>query len=900
VSRECSDHPACPSRIPADANSPWPAHDLWTFSSALLLNDSAAWDSPISLPKGAWNRPPAQSAVVPIRQQGHERPAGFLVVGINPYRRYDASYEGFVDLVSGQIAAGIASARAYDEERRRAESLAQLDHAKTQFFSNVSHEFRTPLTLMLAPLEDRLANPAAKAGGTDRKTLALVHRNGLRLLRLVNSLLDFSRIEAGRMKARYVPSDLARLTSELASNFRSAAERAGLRLTIDCPKLPEPVYVDREMWEKIVFNLLSNALKFTFDGGITVQLRAIENAAELRVVDTGNGIPEQELAHVFERFHRVEGARARTFEGSGIGLALVQDLVRLHGGLVRVESKLGEGSSFIVSLPFGGDHLPAGQVGGPVSAGVSTAVPAEAYVEEAVRWLPEMPQLNRPASAAGNGNREIPEAERQTVLVADDNLDMREYVRSLLAEKYTVLCAANGDQALSLARSWNPGLVLSDVMMPGLDGFGLLRALRDDPATRTTAVILLSARAGEESRSEGMDAGADDYIVKPFGARELLARVGAHLRLARIRSDSEAAMRESEERLQQAFAQAPVGVAILRGDCFTIELANPEYQKFFPDRSLIGRKFHEAVPEASEAWIEALNTTFRSAEPFIGNEYRIQLDRDGDGFPEDCWFTFVYQPLKEANGEVSGVVIVSVDVSTHVRARQGLERANRELEEFAYVSSHDLQEPLRMVNIYTHLLLKALAPDSAETAEYAAFVRQGVQRMEHLIRDLLSYSRVIHSEGAPAGTADLADSLSQAMQTLKTRIDDAHAGIAVGALPKVRGEAAQIAHVFQNLITNSLKYRRPETDPEIHIEAERAGSQWIISVCDNGIGFEQQYAERIFGLFKRLHKDEYPGTGLGLAICQRIVERFGGRMWAEGRPGQGATLYFTLNAAESK
>jgi PAS domain S-box-containing protein len=883
-------NPACPLRIPADTDSPWPARELWNSSAAFLLNDPGRWQESVPLPKGAWDRPPSQIAVVPIRQQGHDRPAGFLVVGLHPYRRYDASYAGFVDLVSGQLASGIASARAYDEERRRAESLAELDHAKTQFFSNVSHEFRTPLTLMLAPLEDMLAKPTEQVGEENRETLAVVHRNGLRLLRLVNSLLDFSRIEAGRVRAHYVSTDLAMLTAELASNFRSATERAGLRFVVDCPELPEPAYVDREMWEKIVFNLLSNALKFTFEGGITVQLRYRDGRAELRVIDTGTGIPEHELPHLFERFHRVEGARGRTFEGSGIGLALVQELVRLHEGSIQVESKLGEGSTFAVSLPFGSAHLPPERIGHPSASTLSTAVPAEAFVEEADRWLPGEPRLT---------NAIVPEY-AETVLVVDDNSDMREYVRRLLGAKYNLISATNGEEALRLAHSENPGLVLSDVMMPGLDGLSLLQALRDHPATRTTPVILLSARAGEEARSEGMDAGADDYIVKPFSARELLARVGAHLKLARIRKDAEAALRVSEERLQQAFTQAPVGVAVVRGPDRIIELANAEYQKFFPGRELLGRPLRQAIPDLTEASIEVIDMVFRSGEPFVGNEYLMPLDRDGDGVREDCWFTFVYQPLKEASGEVSGIVIVSVDVTTHVRARQGLERANRELEEFAYVSSHDMQEPLRMVNIYTHLLLQSLVPDSAETEEYAAFVRQGVLRMEHLIRDLLSYSRVIHSEGARVGTADLAESLSLALQTLKTRIDETEAIIVADTLPTVRGDTAQLAHVFQNLLTNSLKYRKTDTHPEIHISAERAGHQWIVAVRDNGIGFEQQYAERIFGLFKRLHKDEYAGTGLGLAICQRIVERFGGGMWAEGRPGDGATFYFTVTGVEAQ
>jgi PAS domain S-box-containing protein len=1025
-------HPTAPRSIAAEDTAIWPAREVFLHSPSNLLCDLR--DAGPGLSRGAWDKAPEQSVVVPIRQQGHDRPAGFLVAGINPYRRFDDSYGGFVDLIAGQIAAGVSNARAYEEERRRAQALAELDHAKTQFFSNVSHEFRTPLTLMLAPLEDVLGKPDAEVRPENRDLLTVVHRNGLRLLRLVNSLLDFSRIEAGRVKALYTPTDLAALTAELASSFRSATERAGLQLVVDCSPLPEPVFVDREMWEKVVLNLLSNAFKFTFEGSITVRLRAVDGCAELRVVDTGTGIPEYELPHLFERFHRVEGARGRTFEGSGIGLALVQELVRLHGGALGVESAPGRGSSFIVEIPFGEAHVDPARLAPREEPGVSTAVRAEAFVEEALRWLPQAGQSWSPetvvgpaAPSAGDPGESVPGAKAGTVLVADDNADMRDYVRRLLKGHYDVIGAANGEQALALALERRPDLVLSDIMMPGLDGFGLLRALRAHPETQITPVILLSARAGEEARTEGMDAGADDYIVKPFSARELFARVGAHLRMARLRREADAALRESEERfasafaeapvgmvlatpegsitdvnqafvgmlgyareelvgrpsssythpddveptraffaslsngagpsavlekrylrkdgrvvwarasatlreqpggsparvvgiiedvterklmekalrnseerLQQVFAQAPVAVAVLRGRDLVFELVNPEYQAFFPGRKLLGLRMVEAIPEIGKSLIGILEDVFDTGRPFVGNEYPVPLDRDGDGILEDCWFTFVYHPLKEPNGEISGVVAVAVDVTAHVRARQGLERANRELEEFAYVSSHDMQEPLRMVNIYAQLLVRDFLPDNPDAREYAGFIRQGVQRMEQLIHDLLSYSRVIHSDGLPAGTADLAEALDEARRTLGSRIGETGAVIDAGPLPVVRGEASQLAHVFQNLLSNSLKYSRPDVRPEIRVSAQHADGYWTIAVSDNGIGFRQEYAERIFGLFKRLHKDEYPGTGLGLAICQRIVERYGGAMWAEGHPDQGATFYFSLAGVDAQ
>jgi signal transduction histidine kinase len=447
---------------------------------------------------------------------------------VSPNRALDDGYRSFLELLTQQVSTALRNARAHQEERRRAEALAEIDRAKTEFFSNVSHEFRTPLTLMLGPIEDMLARRATLPHETVRD-LDVAHRNALRLLKLVNTLLSFSRVEAGRTRAAFVPTDLAALTAELAASFRSAMEREGLRLVVDTPPLPERVHVDTDMWEQVVLNLLSNAFKHTFAGEITVSLRAHEGGAELVVRDTGVGIPAEELPRLFDRFRRVPNARARTHEGSGIGLALVRELVQLHGGTVGVQSVVGEGTEFRLFVPGGTAHLPADQVGERATAeGMPTSLRA-AFVEEAELWSP--------AEAAADASASSITTSR--VLLVDDNADMRGYVTRLLeARGWHVVATGDGLAALAAARHAPPDLVLTDVMMPGLDGFGLLRELRRDPRMQAIPVIMLSARAGEESRIEGLDAGADDYLVKPFAARELVARVSAHLDLARMRRDA--------------------------------------------------------------------------------------------------------------------------------------------------------------------------------------------------------------------------------------------------------------------------------------------------------------------------------------------------------------------------
>ncbi|MEU8662192.1 response regulator [Actinoplanes philippinensis] len=478
--------------------------------------------APPPSPPGAL--PPRVALLVPMVAGPDDTVHGVLVAGLNRHRPLDDAHRGFLDLLAGQIGAALALAHTRHRERQSLEKLAELDRAKTEFFSNVSHEFRTPLTLMLGPLEEM-----RRRGGEAAAEIDLVYRNARRLLRLVGTLLDFSQAEAGRMRAAFVPTDLAGLTADIAAMFRSAAETAGLKLVIDVSPLPEPVWVDPEMWEKVVSNLLSNALKFTWQGAVEVRLRAVERHAELIVRDSGVGIPDGDLPYVFKRFHRVRDARGRTHEGAGIGLALVDELVRRHHGRIRVTSHPDAGTAFTVWIPLGRRGDPVD--GAPAAPVVGTV--AETMAQEAAHWdgALEDPSivLDRPA-------RPAPEVR---LLIVDDNADMRDYLVRLLGTTWTVTVAADGQQALDLARQSPPDLILADVMMPRMDGFTLLREVRADETIAATPVVLLTARAGEETAIEGLLAGADDYVVKPFAARELVARVDAQLQLARSRRAGE-------------------------------------------------------------------------------------------------------------------------------------------------------------------------------------------------------------------------------------------------------------------------------------------------------------------------------------------------------------------------
>jgi len=570
----------------------WPVIGLLEGRDSIIVEELPARFP--SIPTGAWDKSPDRALLLPIASQSQGAPAGVLIAALNPYRPLDVSYAGFLNLVAGQIAASIANARSYEQERKRAESLAEIDRAKTVFFSNVSHEFRTPLTLMLAPLEDMLAQDNVLPPD-QRERVDIAHRNSLRLLKLVNTLLDFSRIEAGRFQASYEPTDPSQLTSELASVFRSAIERAGLRFFINTPSIPESVYVDRELWEKIVFNLLSNAFKFTLEGEIEISIRKVDAAVELAVRDTGTGIPLEDLPHLFERFYRVKGAHGRTFEGTGIGLALVQELAKLHGGTVRVDSEVGRGSTFTVAIPLGKAHLPQDRIGAPRTL-ASTALRGEAYVEELLHWLPDVEKESASVTSFSySALGELTMGERRArVLLADDNADMRDYVRKLLSPVCDVRTVPDGQAALDAVREDAPDIIVSDVMMPKLDGFALLKELRSNKTTAGIPVILLSARAGEESRVEGLASGADDYLTKPFSARELLARVKSQLNMARVRH-------ESVERERKLRAQAELGAQKLEQEASALKKLNECSSRLWQMRTL-----HDGLREMLSATIELL------------------------------------------------------------------------------------------------------------------------------------------------------------------------------------------------------------------------------------------------------------------------------------------------------
>jgi PAS domain S-box-containing protein len=986
---------------------------------------------------GPFELPPHTALVYPITIAGSENPYGYMVAGVSSGRSLDQEYQNFFALFANTVATAFSNVDAYQQQQKRAQQLAEIDRAKTAFFSNVSHEFRTPLTLILGPLQQAINNPEL---GLSADHYEPIYRNAQRLLKLVNNLLDFSRMEAGRVKATFECVDLCVLTADLASNFRSVVESAGMNLVIETNEIKEPVYVDTNMWEKIVLNLISNAFKYTLNGSIHVRVGEDNGQAVMSVADTGVGIPEHELPHMFERFHRIENTLGRTHEGTGIGLSLVSELVSLHHGKISVESVYGAGSTFTVKFPTGKAHLQEDQITAS-QAEKNVSNERQTFVREAMSLL----EIDNPAISStsepdwGTNDQEFSVQKDVRVLVVDDNSDMRAYISRLLSPYFTVETAVNGQDALDKSALQHPDVLISDVMMPVMDGKELLRELRQRPGIRIP-VILLSARAGEEARVEGLGWGADDYLVKPFMARELISKVTSVVRINSITQKTEAELRNF-------FLRAPVAIGVFRGPEQVIELANNMMLRYWGKTAdqVIGAPFAKVFGHApSDGFATLARTVFETGERKLLREWPLDIFRHGK--PATLYVNLVFEPLHDITGVTTGVMVVANDVtelinaldlvseseqrfrllanstpqliwridkmggknfyndfilrysglsleelqkngmimmvhpderadnldrwnrsletgedfvyehryrrydgeyrwhlsrgvaqrgtsgkienwlgaSTDIHDQKTLEetlekhvsqrtaelkqtneqlvKTNRELEQFAHVTSHDLQEPLRKIQVFSQLVEQNILESEIIAHDYLKRIGSSAERMSHLIRDLLSFARIASSDTHFVQT-DLNLVLHKVLEDFEIVIQQKNASVIIDTLPVVEAVALQMNQLFYNLLGNALKFSGENARVEIRAASIRepdvsvypfllSDIEYInITFKDNGIGFDQQFADRIFTIFQRLHTAyNFEGTGIGLSICKRIVENHDGVIIAKGEKGVGATF----------
>ncbi|HVF34181.1 MAG TPA: ATP-binding protein, partial [Candidatus Saccharimonadia bacterium] len=701
---------------------------------------------------------------------------------------------------------------------------------------------------------------------------------------------------------------------------------------VRCETLSAPVHVDRSMWEKVVLNLLSNAFKFTFKGAIRVTLREVRDRAVLEIADTGIGIPGDELERIFDRFHRVEGANGRTHEGFGIGLAMIRELVQLHGGSVRVQSRPGEGSVFTVSLPFGTAHLPIDRI----AQGHAASHPAGAapYVLEAQSWASPQPPIAPPPVAG------IRESRAARVLVADDNADMREYVGRLLGEHWQVETVADGAKALDRMRlDPLPDLVVSDIMMPNLDGHGLVRALRADPRTSSIPVLLVSARAGEDAMIEGLDSGADDYIVKPFAGRELVARVRTHLRLARLRSDAAAIERIGG--LLNSQLDLHDLVQLLTDEA--TKLSGGEFGAFFYNViDTDGEKYMlyslSGAPREAFAGFPMPRNTAIFAPTFAGEGIIRRDDIRADpkygqsapyhGMPEGHIpvRSYLAVPVVSRSGEVHGGLFfghsltaqfderserligavanpaaIAIDNAqlyhTERRARAEAEASARAKDEFLAMLGHELRNPL--APIVTALEIMEQAGDGPTKRERAIIQRQ-VAHVVRLVDDLLDVARIARGKiDLKRETLEVSHFVSKAVEIASPLLEQRAHRLELDVPERglcVRGDLVRLAQVTSNLLSNAAKF----TDPggRIVVRAARDGDEVVVRVIDDGIGLSRADAERVFEMFSQSAQSldrSQGGLGLGLAIARNLVQLHGGTIAARSEgPGRGSEFIVRL------
>jgi signal transduction histidine kinase len=634
------------------------------------------------------------------------------------------------------------------------EQTRELERIKTQFFANVSHELRTPLTLILGPIEKLLAAPQLDEA-TVRRSLEVVGRNSRTLLKHVNDLLDVSKLDAGQMKAAYADTDLAVLIRIVASQFDVLAKEKHVDYLIEVPATVR-AQVDPEKVQRVVVNLLSNAFKFTpSEGRIRCTLRddQVQGSVALEVADGGPGIPQQLREAAFERFRQIEGGSTRRFGGTGLGLAIARDFVELHGGGISIGVAPEGGALFTVILPRKA----------PTGTEVSPMAGDEVRAEETAREEIEVLQgpLGTDAKVAGAGGRPL-------VLVVEDNRDMNRFMCESLAEEYRVEAAYDGKEGLQKATALEPDLILTDVMMPEMSGDLLVRAVRARRELDTTPVIVLTAKADDQTRVQLLRAGAQDYVMKPFSLEELRARV-ANL------------------------------VSVKRAD----------------DQI---RKLNE------ELWV-----------------------------------------------------------------------ANKQLEAFSYSVSHDLRAPLRAVTAFSAILRQQYSADlPPEAQEFLGHVITSAQRMERLIEDLLRFSQ-LGWQSLSKVPVKISALVSELVDELRKGAADRRVEVRLGHLPDSVGDPGLLKQVFFNLLANAFKFTRPRDKAVIEVGCHEREGERVFFVRDNGAGFDMKYAQKLFGVFQRLHReDEFEGTGVGLSIVQRIIQRHGGRIWAEAGVDEGATFFFTL------
>ncbi|KAM0790951.1 hypothetical protein ACM66B_004256 [Microbotryomycetes sp. NB124-2] len=899
MSRNSSTSGSCSTATLNDIDTS-PSNWSWPFEDACLRKEPVFVDSLGHLastiePRG-WEEPPRSAVVIPIFVDAAQTvPQAIMVLGINPRSSYNDLYATFLKLLARHIAVGLFAVMTAEIDAKRAEDLVRLDKAKTSFFNNVSHELRTPLTLILGPLED-VINSKDPSQPDNREKLKLVQRHANRLLGLVNKLLDFSSLEGGRMQVKFRPVQLGYITRDLATLFRDTVERNGLKFVVNCDDDPPdcmPMYTALDLWDKIVFNLIGNAVKYCPSGSIVVTLKSTVTGAVFSVKDTGVGIPQEDLTRIFERFTRVDST-ARTTSGTGIGLALTLEIVKLLGGQLEVESEIGKGSTFSVHLPRGFIHLPIEQVSHEPDT-ATMAMPTGrklAVIEEMSTWRPEERERERSESLSHgsvNGDSESGSGEEfmdstrgllsltnRTIMVVEDSPDLSSYITSILAKSFNVVQMPDGQAALEYALKHPPHLIVTDQMMPRMNGHELVAALRNNPSTALLPIIMISAQAGSEARAEALERGLDDYLCKPFQARELLARVNVHLQLGLMRVELEKRVEERTSALIQSEAQnraladkfstlsavSPVG--ILQADAEgNIVYANPRFYDITGhprDQPLAD--WRKCVWDEDQAKLDNYSHAIANSGQYNASEWESLEIRFKNR--EDAWGQFDVRPFREIDGR-TGFVAAVTDISRQKKAealhvqtvearRYEADENRRNTEAFLDMSSHELRNPLSGVWQNAELLASSLENVLGVVENLCAGKPVDPRTLEDVRRELIEDSDSVESilicashQGRIADDIlnvsklnmgllsivpvpfDLVTRMNEVLRMTEAEALQKNITLRISVSPSLEqlganwivADPSRLAQILLNFLSNSIKYTAEASERQIvvHLDA---------------------------------------------------------------------------------
>lgn len=664
------------------------------------------------------------------------------------------------------------------------EKLREAERIKSEFFANVSHELRTPLSLILAPTESLLSGEHGELPVTQHGLICTIHNNAVRLLQMVTGLLDFAKSEAGRMDFSPQPTNAIQAIRMLTHDFQPMAKEKNISLLLQLAEKDMYVNVDPHLLERIVFNLLSNAIKFTPSGGnISVRLDLNNDVLELSVKDSGIGIAQKDLPLLFQKFRQVESSSTRRFEGTGLGLAMVKEFSELMGGSVSVASELGIGSTFTVVCPA----PMAGKSENGTSDPHQHAGPHKYKGTVAA------------AHQSDHNNNDIITGDIQLlkVLICEDNDELADYIASLLQGYCQIMICGDGQKGLDLVRSWSPDLVLTDMMMPGLDGIGLCSTIKSDPQTAGTTVVLLTAQTHRDAMLRGWEARADEYLFKPFHPDELVTRIRSLL-------------------------------------------------------AIIGERRSHAE------WMERKNRELALAKVELEQKEQLQM---------------------------------------YARA---LERTNKELEEFAYISAHDMKSPISSMTGLLRLLEQKDAIKETHRHLFQMLKRSATQMQKTIqaLNETIAFKKTLALQPEKNKFEDI---FQEVWESISELIVTSGAVIQTdfSRCPDISFPSIHLKSVFQNLLTNAIKYAG-ERVPMIEITTACEQQYIVLKIKDQGLGMDLDlYKNRIFRLFQRFHTHK-EGTGIGLYLVHSIVEAYGGRIGVQSQLGKGTTFTIHFNNGYSK